>query len=337
MRRKVPASRAIRLAVLGLLVLGMLVLAMPAQGLFFIWPQSISGHVTDNHGDPIKGLVVEVASTDGKRVDNAITDAAGYYWVGLPPGTYTAKFSDPRPNPTQIYATRWFDTGATAKSATPIVVAASANVTADEYVSHAVRIRTVMRRAGHPLTSLSGITVVVNHRDSDNVIDTFTGTTGPDGSVTIGGMALGDFEVQALDPSGVYSSAWVQGTWLTLGSNTTTVLEASMGLAVPAMDVAVTAPSAKSTVKKNKAFKSSGRLSKRVAAPTKMKIVAYRKVGSSYVPWKTFSAKIVKKSGYSTYSASVKLKAGKYQLYGLFPGSADWATANSIATAVTAK
>ncbi len=53
---------------------------------------TLSGTVTDDDGEPLKGLYVKV-SHRGTMVAWAETDHAGHYEIGLPAGVYEVRFS----------------------------------------------------------------------------------------------------------------------------------------------------------------------------------------------------------------------------------------------------
>lgn len=325
-RRKRGLVRGAAVAVLFALTLAW---AVPAHALLFLWLQDIHGNVYNTTG--IKGIIVEVAKTDGTWVGQTVTDASGNYSIGLPSGSYTVKFMDPHPNPGQVYATRWFDTETAAKASTIVTVTAwptpGFSQAADEYMSKAVSVHTTARRAGHPLTKLPGMSIVVTHKDTNNAnnfLDNYWASTGGDGSGTIGGMPHGDFIDEVMDPAGNFGAAWAQFSYVTWASGSNISNEAALPLTNASMDVTVSVPAAKTPQKKNKAFNVTGKLSKRVTSPKKLTIVA-KKGGTT----KTFSVKITPKSGYSTYKGSIKLGKGTWVVWALFAGNSTLATTDS--------
>lgn len=162
-------------------------LTVPANG-------SVAGTVTGSDGLPVEGVTVNIRRADLSG-GTAQSGADGSYLVeGLAPGSYTVRFDPPAGSG---LATQYFDNARSAAQATAIVLAAGqARTGVDARLADdgggTVR-GTVTDDRGHPL---AGRAVRVLAYGGGVVA---SGTSGADGSYSIGGLATGYYQVRLLD------------------------------------------------------------------------------------------------------------------------------------------
>jgi hypothetical protein len=163
---------------------------------------TITGHVTDDHGQPVEGLCV---TTDGGP--GTTTDANGDYRIEtLDDGSYTVQFNcagDLR------YLRQWYAGASDQQSATPVVIAGgqTASGVDAQLVAAATISGTVTGTGGAPLAQIC----VNAQRPSDNGWQWLGGaTTGPDGTYTMGQLPAGEARVQFFDcnATGNYVEQW---------------------------------------------------------------------------------------------------------------------------------
>jgi hypothetical protein len=238
----------------------------------------------------------------------------------LAPGTYKLQFRDP----SNRYGEQWGYNQANLTDATDEAIVSNVNFDwGNIQLRQAGTIKTVVRRTGHPLTTLPGQFLILQQKSGSNTLQQWSGTTGGAGSAAWAGLRT--FGVtyleSAIDPTGRFYAADSATGWHSLVGGTTLTTFIDLVPAGASREITPTVPACKTPRTRNKYFAVTGAFTKPIANGTQLKILAV-KGGTT----KTFSGKI--KS--NKYSSSVKLSKGTWKLYALFKGNATFAPNDSL-------
>jgi hypothetical protein len=299
---------------------------VPAQALIpfpILYIQLITGTVNDAGTTAhVPGIVVSAydASTH-TYVWSTVTAADGSYGLWLAPGTYKIQFRDP----SNRYGEQWGWNQANFEDASDQVLSSGVNTDMGVVqLRPAATIKTIVRRAGHPLTTLPGQFLILQQKSALSTLQQWSATTGGGGAYSWPGMRTYSvtYLESAIDPTGRFYAADSTTGWHSVVGGTTTTTYVDLSPAGSSREVTPSVPATKkSTQKKNKYFTVTGTFSKPLANGKQITILAVK--GSVR---KTFAGKI--KS--NKYSASVKLAKGTWKLYALFGGNATFAANDSL-------
>jgi hypothetical protein len=295
----------------------------PVTPLFPIFPlQWMTGTCKDaGTTAPIQGVVVSgYNATDGSYAWSTVTGADGKYSLFLVPGDYKLQFRDPLGR----YGEQWTYNQANMVDSSSGTLASGVNFDwGDIQLRQAATIKTIVRRAGHPLTVLPGQFIMLQQKSGVGTVQQWSATTG--GAGTAAWSALRTFSVtykeSAIDPTGRFYAGDSSAGWHAVVGGATTVTYAELFPAGASREITPTVPAAKSSQKRGRSFKVTGKFSKSIANGSQIKVLAVK--GSTT---KTFGGKI--KSG--GYSANVKLAKGTWKLYALFGGNSAYAANDSL-------
>ncbi len=336
-------TRRARWATLALTVMLLFAWVVPAQALVPIIPpiiilppifqlhiQGISGTVVDvGTAVPLKGIVVYAYdANDGSYVWSGVTNSTGAFTLWLAPGSYKLRFVDAA----KQYAETWyldaanFNDGGTRVVTQDLISPLPSTV----QLRQAAKLKTVVRRQGHPYTRMPGKAVLVQQKSAGGEVQAFTGTTASSGYTYFSGLKPNNvtYKESAIDPSGMFYSADATGTWLPIPGAATTTVYIDLPLANSSYNATITVPSSKSSVKRNTTFSVAVTASRNITTTQKIEILA--KKGSTT---KTFYLpKVSHPTGSTTkYLKGIKLSSkGTWKLYAVWPGSSKYATTDSI-------
>lgn len=163
----------------------------------------ISGKLSDPDGNGVGGWLVSATNSapGGSMYWSTTTNQNGTYSLpGLEPGEVTVRFSK-QSSDTSEYATQWYNGARTSQTATKVTVEAAKTVTGIDATlwkggSIAGKV------TGPTGTGIAGVTVSAKLYSAQ----TYTATTGADGTYRIPGLDDGDYTVGFSGPSG---SKWI--------------------------------------------------------------------------------------------------------------------------------
>jgi protocatechuate 3,4-dioxygenase beta subunit len=190
---------------------------------------SISGTVTDSHGNPLQNVSVNISLFSGGYVLTVNTNAAGFYSTGrrLAPGTYIAQvFSNG-------FAPQFYSNKPDVTTADPVPVTTGADTTVNFSMLPGGTITGTIRRASDH-SPVGGAVVTVYNANNAWVAGNLV--TDANGVYTAPGLATGSYKVQA-SASGLASLYYVSATT----ANAATLVPVTAGLTTSGIDITLPA------------------------------------------------------------------------------------------------